>query len=73
MKITGTIIRVVGLHTVVHMFKSHYLGGRGRENSWGEKSRVERGKTVRRRAERGDKRRGRTKIAQGSPQPGVEG
>lgn len=65
MKITGTIIRAVGLDTVVHMFKSHYLGGRGRENSWGEKSRVESGK---RRQEEG-----RTKIAQGSPQPGVEG
>lgn len=71
MKITGTRIRVVVLDTVVHMFKSHYLGGR--ENSWGEKSRVERGKRVRRREERGDKRRGRTKIAQGSPQPDVEG
>lgn len=28
MKITETIIRVVGLDTVVHIFKSHYLGGR---------------------------------------------
>lgn len=31
MKITGTIIRVVGLDTVVHIFKSQYLGGRSKE------------------------------------------
>lgn len=31
MKITGTIIRVVGLDTVVHIFKSQYLEGRSRE------------------------------------------
>lgn len=53
MKITGTIIRVVGLDTVVHIFKSQYLGGRSREIV-GERK-------VEWREERGDKRRGKNK------------
>lgn len=64
MKITGTIIRVVGLDTVVHIFKSQYLGSRSRKIV-GERK-------VEWREERGDKR-GRTKTAQCFPQPGVEG